>query len=422
MPVFHLPKPGHHICLTGLQWGDEGKGKITDNLSLTVDAVVRFQGGANAGHTIHIQGKKHVLHHLPTGVLQDDVLAVLGNGMVIEPKEFMEEYNLLPPEAQESVRISDRAHLVLPKHLETDRSREDNPTGTKIGTTLRGIGPTYEAKYARFGVRACELLREDNQELLDLPHFSEFYDAVKDKIVDTVPLLRDLDHNDQKILFEGAQGVLLDIDFGQYPFVTSSHCTPLGMGPGTGFSPRKIGRVVGVAKCYTTRVGTGPFPSKASAIEDEWLRERGSEFGATTGRPRICGWLDIPALKYAVEIGDVDEIALVKLDILNGLKKVPVCVGYTHNGKLLNEYPSDTQVLQEVEPVFEDWPGWEDASNYEQIRPFLENIQDKVGVPITMVGFGPDRADLLFLEDHPACSGPCCMPDPYISGLEGGGI
>jgi adenylosuccinate synthase len=388
----------NHICVIGLQWGDEGKGKVVDVLSHDVNAVVRFQGGGNAGHTVYVDGQKFVLHHIPTGVLHNDVLAILGNGMVIEPKEFLQEYNTLTDDQKSRVRISDRAHLVLQRHLTRDAERENGGKVTKIGTTLRGIGPTYEDKYARFGTRVGDLHREkfwDVLEPTDRNKLQPFYEAIKDKIVDTVSLIHKLDKCGHKILFEGAQGVLLDVDFGQYPFVTSSSCTSLGVGVGSGFSPRKIRRIIGVAKVYPTRVGTGPFPSKASPEDDEWLRQTGKEFGATTGRPRKCGWLDIPALKYAIQVGDVDEIALTKLDILSGRKEIPVCTAYKYKGDLLNDYPSDTQILNEVEPVFEMWPGWQDARRAEDWQPFVERLEGEVDRQVVLVGCGPDRSDIL---------------------------
>lgn len=385
----------NNTCVVGLQWGDEGKGKIVDYLAKDVGAVIRFQGGGNAGHTIWIGRTKYVLHHIPSGVLRDGVLAILGNGMVIDPIEFMEEYNSLTTEQQKRVRISDRAHLVLPKHKERDVERETGAFVT-IGTTRRGIGPAYEDKYARSGVHLGDLhetfFTQNTADLGDEPFdaYLEFYEAVKDKIIDIFPLLRDFD---RPILFEGAQGVLLDVDFGQYPFVTSSHCTPLGVGCGTGFSPRKIDRIIGVAKAYPTRVGTGPFPT---AIEhDEWLREAGSEYGATTGRPRKCGWFDLPALKYAIEVADVDEIALTKLDVLGGQSTINVCVAYQYQGKFLTEFPSSTKVLEKVEPLYRTIPGWNDASNIEEIQPFLSLVQDAVGIPVSYVGYGAGRDELL---------------------------
>lgn len=380
-----------HICLIGLQWGDEGKGKIVDHLAKDADAVVRFQGGGNAGHTIYVEGKKSVFHHIPVGVLHENVLAVLGNGMVIEPKEFIEEYDGLTADQKARVRVSEGAHIVLPEYLELDNQREDDKTQTKIGTTRRGIGPTYEAKYARFGMRVGGLRWRRGSMLLE-----EFYRRVMDKIVNVTDLLYDLDAQGKTILFEGAQGVLLDIDFGQYPYVTSSHCTSLGVGVGTGFSPRKIGRVIGVAKAYPTRVGTGPFPSFAGD-EDQALRDAGGEYGATTGRPRLCGWLDIPALKYAIKVGDVDEIALTKTDILNGRKTIPVCIGYKYlNCDVSYDYYTDTGMLEQVEAVYERWPGWDDIDG---VEPFIQRLEKELGVPVTMIGNGPNRADLIVREE-----------------------
>lgn len=392
-----------NTCVVGLQWGDEGKGKIVDYLSKDVRAVVRFQGGGNAGHTIYIDGKKHVLHHIPSGVLRENVPAILGNGMVIEPKEFLEEFNLLTPEQQSRVLISDRAHLVLPRHLERDVDREEG-TFTTIGTTRRGIGPAYEDKYARCGVRVGDLHHdfwtEHGSTLGGEAYkiFIDFYEATKGLIVDTFPILRDLDRSDAPVLFEGAQGVLLDVDFGQYPYVTSSHCSFLGLGSGSGFSPRAIDRVVGVAKAYPTRVGTGPFPT---AIEDDdWLREKGNEFGATTGRPRKCGWFDLPALQYAVEVSDIDEIALTKMDIFNGLDQIKICVAYKYKGRILSEFPSSTKVLSEVEPLYRTMPGWKDASNIDELWPFLSLVEDTIGIPVGLVGYGVNREDVLELIEY----------------------
>lgn len=381
-----------HICVVGLQWGDEGKGKITDHLSKNVDAVVRFQGGGNAGHTVYVNGQKYVLHHIPVGILHDNVyFAILGNGMVIEPRAFLEEYKTLTPVQRDKIRISDRAHITLGEHLERDVSRETDRNVTTIGSTRRGIGPTYEDKYARFGLRAGDLRRAETIQKLPLKDrevLIEFYELVGHNIVDTLPLLYDLDRTGCSLLFEGAQGVLLDVDFGQYPYVTSSHCTFLGLGPGTGFSPRKIDRVIGIAKAYPTRVGTGPFPSAAEPEDDEWLRNRGNEYGATTGRPRKCGWLDIPALRYAVRVSDVDEVALTKVDILDDLNVVPVCTGYSFRGVRLCEFPSDTQVLEEVEPIFTQW----DNRSYED---FASRLEVEIGCKVSLIGCGPDRTNII---------------------------
>jgi adenylosuccinate synthase len=390
-----------HICVIGMQQGDEGKGKIVDALSENVQAVARFQGGGNAGHTVHVHGQKYVLHHIPTGILHDKVIAIIGNGMVIEPNQFMEEFNLLTPDQQSRVYLSDRAHLTTARLLNLDIERETTKGATIIGTCRRGIGPTYESKYARTGIRLGDLHRgfesfaPEDQEIL-----KKFYDVVGPQICDTTYFLHNLDADGATILFEGAQGVLLDIDFGAYPFCTSSHCTAMGVGIGTGFSPRKIGRVIGVAKVYPTKIGTGPFPSMANSEDDEMLRQKGNEFGATTGRPRKCGWLDIPAMRYAIKVGDIDEIALTKVDILTGLEKIPVCVAYKVPGMEscdgTDYYPTDTKILEQVEPVWEYWKGWASVDNLANLEIFIRRLETALNRPITMIGCGPNRDDIIY--------------------------
>jgi adenylosuccinate synthase len=385
-----------HMAVIGLQWGDEGKGKITDYLSEKVDAVVRYQGGGNAGHTVYIEGKKYVLHHIPTGILHDNVVGILGNGMVIEPKAFLEEYNLLSENQKSRVIISDKAHLTLKRHLDLDVQQETNGQSTIIGTTRRGIGPTYHDKFARRGVRLGDMHWDafwTNEEISCQRNVMiDFYEAVGERIIDTVPLIHQMHREGKVMLFEGAQGVLLDIDFGQYPFVTSSSCISQGIGPGTGFSSRKVGTVVGVAKAYPTRVGTGPFPSQCNSEDDEALRRKGNEYGSTTGRPRKCGWLDIPALRYAVEVGDVDIIALTKVDILFGRKTIPVCVDYKYEGETLDYFPSDTRILGKVKPIWEEWPGGDNLCEFER---FIQLVQERVGCCVAFVGNGPNRSDLV---------------------------
>lgn len=389
-----------HICVVGLQWGDEGKGKIVDTLSGQVDVVVRFQGGGNAGHTVWVDGKKYVTHHIPIGVLHDDVTAVLGNGMVIDPKRYMEEYETLTEDQKSRVRISDRAHLILSRHVKADIEHETSAGKVVFGSTRRGIGPAYQDKYARFGVRVGDLHRPgffDTVDESDRESLKVFYEANADKITDTVSLLHRLDKGGASIMFEGAQGVLLDIDLGQYPYVTSSHCTMLGVGAGTGFSPRRIKSVIGVVKAYPTRIGTGPFPTFADPVDDEALRQAGSEFGATTGRPRKCGWLDIPALRYAIQVSDVDEIALTKTDILSGRKELPVCIAYELDGRKLGQYPSDTETISRVKPIYEMWSGWEHAT-MEEMEPFILDLEAMLECPVTMIGCGPDRKDVILRQ------------------------
>lgn len=389
-----------HFCVVGLQWGDEGKGKIVDVLTQGVDAVVRYQGGANAGHTVHFDGEQHVIHHLPTGILRQGCLAILGNGMVIDPNKLLEEVAKLGADAKGRVFISERAHVVLPQHQQLDQAREERAEGaedqTKIGTTLRGIGPTYEAKIARTGVRIGDLLHPSFManaapEVVEICR--RFLDELGSQIVCTRALLERLHADGKRFLFEGAQGSLLDVDHGTYPFVTSSNSTFLGLGPGSGFSPRRVEHVLGVTKAYCTRVGEGPFPSELHDEVGEDLRQRGGEFGSTTGRPRRCGWLDLVALKYGIEVNDVDSLALTKSDVLNGRETVPVVVGYRHQGKLLDTFPCRADVLAEVEPVVEEWPGWSEATR-PAMAGFLKRLEERVGCPVSMLSSGPKRTEI----------------------------
>ncbi|MEE8142518.1 MAG: adenylosuccinate synthase, partial [Planctomycetota bacterium] len=349
-----------HVCVVGLQWGDEGKGKIVDVLALGFDVVVRYQGGANAGHTIYVGDEKRVLHHLPSGILRDGIRAVLGNGMVVEPAALLEEVSALPDSALDRLYLSDRVHLVLPHHTARDRVRESN--AGKIGTTLRGIGPAYEDKFARRGVRLGDLLVEGFLEQ-SLPELltaqghgnansasalalcRRLVDRLGHRICDCHQVLADMNRQGLRFLFEGAQGSLLDVDFGTYPYVTSSSPSFLGLGSGSGFSPRRIDHVMGVTKAYCTRVGEGPFPTELRGQEADSLRVAGGEFGATTGRPRRCGWLDLPALKYAISINDVDSLAVTKVDVLRGRATVPVAVGYRLNGCPLERFPAQAKQL-----------------------------------------------------------------------------
>jgi len=403
-----------HLCVLGLQWGDEGKGKIVDVLTEAVDGVIRFQGGANAGHTIIIGDEKHVLHHLPSGVLRANTQALLGNGMVIETEALLAEVDSLPAEVIDRLLLSERAHLVLPFHRSLDRSRESNRAGTKIGTTLRGIGPAYEDKFARRGVRLGELLEPKFLEKTLPARLAErgidgadvdatvalcrqLLDRLGARILPTEEILHTLDREGQRFLFEGAQGCLLDIDFGTYPFVTSSSPSLLGVGPGSGFSPRRIDHVVGVTKAYCTRVGEGPFPSEATEQDAGPLREAGGEFGATTGRPRRCGWIDLPSLVFSCRINDVDSLALTKADVLVGRETVPVVVAYELEGKRVDTFPSRAADLERVRPIYEEWPGWTEVSA-EALAPFIERLTRAVGVPVSMISTGR-RRDEIILHD-----------------------
>ncbi len=402
-----------HLCAVGLQWGDEGKGKIVDVLSHAVDAVVRYQGGANAGHTVYIGDERRVLHHLPTGILRDGILAILGNGMVVEPAALLAELRSLPTSARQHVYLSDRAHVVLPHHRAREREREQ-AAKDPIGTTGRGIGPAYEDKYARVGVRLGDLLRDGYLDEVLRPMLErggieaaataqataairELLDLAGERIVDVMALLHDLDAKGKRLLFEGAQGSLLDIDFGTYPFVTSSSPSFLGLGSGSGFSPRRIDHVLGITKVYCTRVGGGPFPSEANPAEAERLRERGGEFGTTTGRPRRCGWLDLPALRYALRMNDVDSVALTKADVLDGRPRVPVVVDYRRRGRTEDCFPQNAEELAAIEPIYEEWPGW-NAATPEGMRPFIDRLEAATERPVTIISWGRRRSEVELLE------------------------
>ena len=410
-----------HVCVVGLNWGDEGKGKIVDVLAKDVAAVVRYQGGANAGHTVYIGDVKHVLHHLPMGVLHGGILAILGNGMVIEPKKLLEEVESLPEEAIQQIRISDSAHVVLPHHGAIEKVTEEKAT-SPIGTTLRGIGPAYQDKFARTGVRMGDLIRpgfveeqlpvllEERRQSLGgteegvataVEICTRLRDRLQGQIVDTRQLLNTMHNDGQTLLFEGAQGCMLDIDFGTYPFVTSSSPSFLGVGTGSGFSPRKVDHVVGVTKAYCTRVGEGPFPSEIHGTEAEELREAGGEFGTTTGRPRRVGWLDIPALRFAAELNDLDSYALTKADVLNGRETVPVVTAYRRGDEILHTYPGGTDDLEGIEPVVENWPGW-DVVNEQSMKPFMDLLEKETGIPVSILSTGKRRAEVCLFKPFTA--------------------
>ena len=402
-----------HVCVVGLNWGDEGKGKIVDVLARDVDAVVRFQGGANAGHTVYIEDVRHVLHHIPTGILHGGIQAVLGNGMVIEPTKLIEEVETLPEDAISRIWISERAHVVLPHHGAVERINEQQAS-KPIGTTLRGIGPAYQDKFGRRGIRMGDIVQpgfiddvledrlRERCRALGVPEQSaaegvqicrRLREHLGSQVTDTSRLLRQMDANGQRLLFEGAQGCMLDIDFGTYPFVTSSSPSFLGLGTGSGFSPRKIDHVVGVTKAYCTRVGEGPFPSELDGEVADALREAGGEFGTTTGRPRRVGWLDIPALRFATELNDLDSYALTKADVLTGRDTIPVVTGYRRNGTLLESLPFSAMELDGLEPVVEQWPGWQTVDEV-SMRPFIERLELATGIPVSILSTGKRRSEV----------------------------
>ncbi len=412
----------------GAQWGDEGKGKVVDMFAEKVDIVARYQGGANAGHTLVVDGQKYVLHLIPSGILHEHVTCVIGNGVVIDPVALLTEIELLEQfgiSIDGRLKISHKAHLIMPYHKLLDELRERDQ---KIGTTGRGIGPAYIDKYNRSGIRIVDLLnRECLEEKLregiaqKNEVFRKFYDAeeldvekmvaeylafdeqMDDYITDTTSYINEELAAGKKILVEGAQGALLDIDHGTYPFVTSSSPTSGGACTGLGLPPTAITDITGIAKAYCTRVGAGPFPTELEDETGERLRKAGSEFGATTGRPRRCGWLDLFALKYSAMINGIDELVLTKLDVLDEFKEISLCTGYQVDGKDVKYFPSDCETLDRVVPVYETMKGWncelKSGSGYDDLpdatRAYISRIEEYVGVPIRYLGVGPGREEII---------------------------
>jgi adenylosuccinate synthase len=425
-----------NVVVIGAQWGDEGKGRIVDLISEKVDIIVRYQGGNNAGHTIVVGDEKVILHHLPSGILRQGKLSVIGNGVVIDPKVLLQEINELESAGysanEKNLKISDRAHVIMPYHIEMDLARESMNGKGKIGTTGRGIGPVYEDKVARRGIKFADLIDPDSlsarlKDVLeernayltkvlggDPLNFEEIFQEyvvygreLKRFSCDVSTLLNNSISKGQNILFEGAQGALLDIDFGTYPYVTSSSSGSGGASIGTGVGPTKIDTVLGISKAYATRVGEGPFPTEISGELGEKLRQAGGEFGATTGRSRRCGWFDAFALKYAAQINGISWLAITKLDVLSGFEKINICVGYLYNGKELSSFPSNYKVLKDIVPVYEEMEGWkEDISEAKDIselpiqaRKYLEKLEEITGVPIYTVSLGPSREKIIFLHE-----------------------
>lgn len=425
-----------NIVLIGAQWGDEGKGRIVDVIAEMVDIVARYQGGSNAGHTIVTDGKKIVLHHIPSGILRKEKLSVIGNGVVIDPGVLIEEIRRLRSAGYavsgENLKISDRAHVIMPYHKEIDVAREEKMGGTRIGTTGRGIGPVYEDKAARRGIKISDLISKESlssrlegllsernlyltkvlgRKPIDFDSVYEEYthhgDDLRVFVTDTAKLLNDLISVGKSILFEGAQGALLDVDFGTYPYVTSSNAGSGGACTGTGVSPMNINLVFGVAKAYTTRVGEGPFPSEIRGELGKRLREKGGEYGSTTGRPRRCGWFDSVAVRYSAKINGISGLAITKLDVLSGFDFIKICVGYLYKGELITDFPSSTEVLANCTPVYEEMHGWqENISGLKnlsdlppQVRAYLDKIEESTGVPIRMVSLGASREKIILIRD-----------------------
>ncbi|TCS80790.1 adenylosuccinate synthase [Tepidibacillus fermentans] len=414
------------VVVVGTQWGDEGKGKITDFLAEKSEVVARYQGGNNAGHTIVIDGKKFKLHLIPSGILYEDKMCVLGNGMVIDPKALVEELEYLHQQGikTDHLRISDRAHLIMPYHIKLDKMEEERKGTNKIGTTGKGIGPAYMDKTARIGIRMADFLDEEifeqklrrnleeknrlfekfyetegfNAEEL-LEEYAEYRKIIAPYVTDTSVVLNDSIDQGKRVLFEGAQGVMLDIDQGTYPFVTSSNPVAGGVTIGSGVGPTKIHHVVGVAKAYTTRVGDGPFPTELKDEIGDRIREVGNEYGTTTGRPRRVGWFDSVVVRHARRVSGITELSLNSIDVLTGIPTLKICVAYKYNGEVLENYPANLNILSKCEPIYEELPGWtEDISSVRSLhdlpinaRHYVERISQLTGIPIAIFSVGPNR-------------------------------
>ena len=419
--------------LLGLQWGDEGKGKIVDVLSPTYSMIARFQGGPNAGHTLEFEGKKYVLNTIPSGVFNPNTLNLIGNGVVIDPVIFKREIDNLKtngydPIATNKLVISKKAHLILPSHRLLDAASESKMGNSKIGSTLKGIGPTYQDKIGRSGLRVGDTMLPDFKERYDkllakhletLSHYNididykeyeaQWFEGIEllkaMKQVDAEHLVNQYLAENKKVLAEGAQGTLLDIDFGSYPYVTSSNTTSAGACTGLGAAPNKLGSIIGIFKAYCTRVGGGPFPTELDNDLGEELRRIGHEFGATTGRPRRCGWIDLPALKYAIMLNGVTELVMTKADVLSGFEKIYACTHYIYNGETIDYMPFDI-VSVTATPVYKEIDGWkEDLTQIreineipEKLMAYIKYLEKELGVPVKYLSVGPDRKQTLILS------------------------
>ncbi|WP_319370284.1 adenylosuccinate synthase [uncultured Ilyobacter sp.] len=420
--------------VVGTQWGDEGKGKIIDVLAHKADYVVRFQGGNNAGHTVVVNGEKFVLHLLPSGMLHGNGKCIIGPGVVVDIKVLLSELGALEKRGAkvDHLFISDRAHIITPYHVRLDELREEARGDQKIGTTKRGIGPCYADKITRCGLRMVDLLDmetfeaklktnlEEKNEVFEkiygvekmdfdqmLSEFKEYAEKISHRIIDSVPEINEALDQDKFILFEGAQAMMLDINYGTYPYVTSSSPTTAGVTTGVGIAPKKIDRAIGVMKAYTTRVGEGPFVTELENEIGERLRDIGGEYGATTGRPRRCGWLDLVVGKFAVDINGLTDVVITKIDVLSGLEKINICVGYEIDGEIYTTVPSSIERLARAKAVYEELPGWEEditaMREYDQLpencKNYLKRVEEIIGCQISMVSVGPDRTQNIFLRE-----------------------
>lgn len=414
------------VVVVGTQWGDEGKGKITDFLAESADVVARYQGGNNAGHTILIQGKKYKLQMIPSGIFYSDKICVIGNGMVLNPAALIEEINYVKENGftADNLRISDRAHVIMPYHLLLDALEEERKGPNKIGTTRKGIGPCYMDKAGRNGIRIADLMDAEEFELkvrhmvkeknalieqiygqkgLDaddiIREYLGYADVLRQYVTDTSVVLNDMIDINKRVLFEGAQGVMLDIDQGTYPFVTSSNPTAGGVCIGSGVGPTKVHQVIGVAKAYTTRVGDGPFPTEMFDAVGDKIRETGNEYGTVTGRPRRVGWFDSVVVRHSRRVSGLTGLSLNSLDVLTGLETVKICTAYKLNGEVIEHYPASLKQLSQCEAIYEELPGWsEDITGVRSLdelpanaRRFLERVSELTGIPIAIFSVGRNR-------------------------------
>jgi len=423
------------ILVCGAQWGDEGKGRFVDFLGGESDLVIRFQGGNNAGHTVIADGVTYKLHLIPSGILYEGKPCIIGNGLVVDPGALLKEIEGLKERGinTDNLHLSDRAHIVMPYHRELDGIYEEDLGEDKIGTTKKGIGPAYTDKTSRVGIRFCdmtdevrfaELIRKrtkEKNEIITKIYGEKPLDAekivgeylgyakkLKPYITDTSMMIYEAYKQGKKLLFEGAQGMLLDLDYGTYPYVTSSHPTSGGVFSGVGIGPKALTEIVGVVKSYTTRVGAGPFVTELLDETGELIREKGQEYGTTTGRPRRCGWLDLVIIDFAARINGITSIALSRMDTLGGVDKVKVCVGYEYEGKEIRNYPASLSEIEKCKPIYKEFEGWDD--NLSHIRKFedlpkaaqeyIEFIENFLDIPVDMVGVGPGREECILRKDY----------------------
>ncbi|MGI6685543.1 MAG: adenylosuccinate synthase [Bacillota bacterium] len=422
------------VVLIGAQWGDEGKGKITDYLAEKADMVVRYQGGSNAGHTVVVGNEEYKLHLIPSGILYPNTLCVIGNSVVVDIVTMFKEIDELTERgiSTAGLRISERAHVIMPYHRKLDELQEEGKGANKIGTTKRGIGPAYVDKASRIGIRMVDLLdREVFEKKLEanlqeknliftkvygvegfskeeiIAQFEPYIERIRPYITDTSVVINESIDRGDNVLFEGAQGTLLDLDHGTYPFVTSSHPIAGGACIGAGIGPTKIGKVYGVVKAYTTRVGEGPFPTELTDAVGEKIRKEGFEFGTTTGRPRRCGWFDAVIVRYSVRMSGLTGIALTKLDVLDKLEEIKICHGYEYQGKILKEFPASLKTLGECKPIYEVMEGWKEdttqAKTFEELpenaKKYVKRIEELAGVKVSIVAVGPKRDQTIIREE-----------------------